>query len=74
MSALGTSIIDPKLRYFTFQCETNEILTIYVQPLDNGMTNIEMYNREEKCPVRSATESDAAAAFRTFYEYMKWMD
>ena len=66
------SIIDPNKPYHTFDA-SNKDLWIYVQPVAGGLTNIEMYSREECCVVRNATESDAAAAFQTFDSYMKWM-
>lgn len=72
--ASGRSIINPHQVYYTYQCQTNEILRIYVQPLPNGLTNIEMVNMEEDCPVQQSTEADSASVFAVFDTYMKWMD
>jgi hypothetical protein len=66
------SIIDPKKPYHTFD-SSNKDLWIYVQTVGGGLTNIEMYSREERCVVRNATEADATSAFQTFDHYMKWM-
>jgi len=75
-SASGRSIIDPTLLYYTYTCLTNEDLRVHVQPLSNGLTNIELVNVGEDCPgpVQQTTEILAADAFRIFDCYIRWMD
>lgn len=67
------SIIDTNETCYIYRCETNEDLVVYVQPRFGGLTNIELFSKEEGCPVQQATESNPTDVFRTFDQYMKWM-